>query len=316
MIAGSVLCASTVLVLAGCSSAGEASTHKTTATTTVTLAPISESIVRQPAAVALPTLPDGGISWGSHGGIVLAYQRRLKQLHFDPGPVDGIYGQNTQYAITTVDKLFGLARDGVINTKVQRALERFAYRPAMPNAEGARVEVDLDTQTLVVYENWQPILVTTASTGSGEYFCGGTDGCQYAITPAGHFHFQFLHRGWDQGKLGRMWNPYYFDGGIAVHGLASVPAYPASHGCVRIPMRVANYFPTLVSNDESMYVVGRAKQPGLRYVGPTTTTTSTISTTTSLSPPSATTTTIPQASTSVPNTTVTRAKPAPTAMPS
>ena len=83
---------------------------------------------------------------------------------------------------------------------------------------------------LTVYKNWQPILITTTSTGSGKHFCGGTDGCQYAITPTGHFHFYYLHKGWDKGKLGRMWNPYYFNGGIAVHGLASVPSYPRRTG--------------------------------------------------------------------------------------
>ena len=62
--------------------------------------------------------------------------------------------------------------------------------------------------------------MTTTSTGSGEHFCGGVDGCQYAITPTGHFHFYELDRGWQKGKLGTMWNPYYFNGSIAVHGLA------------------------------------------------------------------------------------------------
>ena len=35
--------------------------------------------------------------------------------------------------------------------------------------------------------------------------------------------------------LGRLWRPKYFDGGIAFHGAPSVPPYPASHGCVRLP---------------------------------------------------------------------------------
>ena len=119
-----------------------------------------------------------------------------------------------------------------------------------------------------MYKHWQPILVSTTSTASGEHFCGGVDGCQYAITPAGHYHFYELHRGWQKGKLGTMWNPYYFNGGIAVHGLASVPAYPASHGCARIPMHIADYFYTLVTNGESVYVVGTPKKPGNGYVGP------------------------------------------------
>jgi hypothetical protein len=119
-----------------------------------------------------------------------------------------------------------------------------------------------------VFQNWQPILLTTTSTGSGEHFCGGSDGCQYAITPTGHFHFYEFYNGWDNGKLGRMWNPDYFNGGIAVHGLASVPPYPASHGCARIPIFIADYFHTLVSIGESVFVVGTPKSAGSGYVGP------------------------------------------------
>ena len=34
-----------------------------------------------------------------------------------------------------------------------------------------------------------------------------------------------------------VWMPYasYFIGGIAMHEYSSVPGYPASHGCVRLP---------------------------------------------------------------------------------
>ncbi len=157
---------------------------------------------------------------------VLAYEARLKALHFDPGPVDGYFDQATQYAVSTVQKYFNLPRTGVINTAVDFALTHFTYSPAEPASEPDRVEIDLDRQTLTVYTNWQPQLLTTTSTGSGEHFCGGVDGCQYAITPTGHFHFYELHKGWQNGKLGNMWNPFYFNGSDAVHGLASVPELP------------------------------------------------------------------------------------------
>jgi lipoprotein-anchoring transpeptidase ErfK/SrfK len=38
--------------------------------------------------------------------------------------------------------------------------------------------------------------------------------------------------GWDW----VLWYPLYFLRGFALHGYPSVPAYPASHGCVRLPM--------------------------------------------------------------------------------
>ncbi|MEX2503464.1 MAG: L,D-transpeptidase [Egicoccus sp.] len=36
--------------------------------------------------------------------------------------------------------------------------------------------------------------------------------------------------------LGTLYDPLYFYRGFAIHGSGSVPAYPASHGCVRVSM--------------------------------------------------------------------------------
>ena len=38
----------------------------------------------------------------------------------------------------------------------------------------------------------------------------------------------------DRSPLGVLWRPRYFNGGIEVHGYPDVPAYPASHGWVRV----------------------------------------------------------------------------------
>ncbi len=236
-------------------------TTRRATTTTTTIPP-----VKNPADATMPS-PGSGLRIGSRGPLVYLYEARMKALHFDPGPVDETFDQDTQYAVIAVQKYFQQARTGVIDGGVQLALSHFQYAPAEPTSEPDRVEIDLDKQVITVFQNWQPILLTTTSTGSGAHFCGGVDGCQYAITPPGHYHFYSLYRGWQNGKLGRMWNPYYFNGGIAVHGLASVPAYPASHGCARIPMHVADYFYTLVHNNESVFVVGTPKRPGDASVG-------------------------------------------------
>ena len=291
--------------------AAHPTTTSTTVATTTTMPTTTSTIppIHQPAAATLPPLPEHGIGWGSSGPVTLAYEQRLKALHFDPGPVDGEYSEDTNYAVVAVEKLFGQPRDGVIGPNVKFALEHFTYKAAKPKAEADRVEIDLDSQVLTVFKHWQPILITTTSTGSGEHFCGGEDGCQYAITPAGKYHFYYLHEGWDKGKLGKMWNPYYFNGGIAVHGLASVPTYPASHGCARIPLDIANYFPTLVTKGEAVYVVGTPMQRGSGYVGPApTTTTTTVPKTTTTRPHTSTTLKHPT-STTGPKTTTTKAKP-------
>jgi len=46
----------------------------------------------------------------------------------------------------------------------------------------------------------------------------------------------------------------YFTGGYAIHGTPSVPPYPASHGCVRIPMWVAPQLSATASHGETVYV--------------------------------------------------------------
>ena len=43
--------------------------------------------------------------------------------------------------------------------------------------------------------------------------------------------------------------------------MTSVPAVPASHGCVRIPEWIANYFPTLVKNGDKVFVWNGKKEP-------------------------------------------------------
>ena len=85
--------------------------------------------------------------------------------------------------------------------------------------------------------------------------------CGKSITPGGVFSFNRRRAGWREGELGRMWNPVYFNYGIAVHGAGNVPSYPASHGCVRIPMHIGNYFPSLVKYGDQVFVFDGIKEP-------------------------------------------------------
>ncbi|MCU1429639.1 MAG: hypothetical protein JWL83_3639 [Actinomycetia bacterium] len=246
-------------------------------TTTLPRKPTSKKPkVSEPKMLKLPPVPGGALHIGSTGPEVLTYELRMKQLHFDPGPVDGVYDQDTAYAVQTVEKLFGGTRDGVIGEGVRFALSTFRWpKPAEAKGEPDRVEIDLDRQVLTLYRGGQIALMTTTSTGSGHAFCGGSDGCQYAVTPTGKFAFAWKHVGWDKGKLGELYNPYYFNGGIAVHGYPSVPTYPASHGCSRIPMHIADYFQTLVWKDMPVYVVGTEAPKVGTFPPPTVPTTST-----------------------------------------
>ena len=194
----------------------------------------------------------------------------MKDLHFDPGPVDGVFDQDTQYAVIAVQKYFGLPRTGVIDTGgADCALTHFTYSPASRRASPTASRSTSTVRCSPLFQNWQPILLTTTSTGSGEHFCGGVDGCQYAITPTGHFHFYDLAQGLAEGQARHDVEPVLLQRGRSrCTGSQSVPAYPASHGCARIPMHIADYFYTLVHQGESVFVVGTPKKVGNGYVGP------------------------------------------------
>jgi hypothetical protein len=47
---------------------------------------------------------------------------------------------------------------------------------------------------------------------------------------------------------------YFTSYGVAIHGFPSVPTRPASHGCVRIPMHTATWFPSRVVQGDPVYV--------------------------------------------------------------
>lgn len=295
------------------------SRHSTTTAPPTTLAPTTTTAVPRmpdPAFALLPEVPDAGLGEGARGDVVLMFEQRMKQVHLDPGAVDGVFDQQTRYAVETVEKIAGLPRTGRIGPAERLYLMAFKFAKPLVGREreAKRVEIDLDRQTLTVFHHHLVVLVTTTSTGSGEHFCGGNDGCQWAITPPGKFAFTWRYPGWRKGKLGRLYNPVYFNGGIAVHGYSSVPTAPASHGCARIPMHIAEYFPGLVDRGDPIYVVGTpAEREAVTPSAPAPATTSTSATappssSSTTSPPPTTSTTIAPTTSTVPPSTV----PAPT----
>ena len=269
------------------------STTTTTSTTTSTTAP--------PASTTTVTLDPSILRRGSKGPEVQAMQQRLLDLHYDPGLADGAFGQSTTYAVQAFQKLNGLPPDGLVGDAVKAALANPApIDPLVPNGGATRVEVDLKRQVLFLYKDGALRLISHVSTGSGKSYCA--DGhCGYkAITPIGSFRFAWRYKGWRESRLGKLYNPVYFtSSGIAVHGALSVPTYPASHGCVRIPMNIAGYFPSLVARGDPVYVTdGRPVGPAPETPSgpppsdpPTTPGDESTTTTTSTTEPETTTTT-------------------------
>ena len=185
---------------------------------------------------------------------MLALEQRLNALHYDPGPIDGVFDSSTAFAVVAFQKVTGMARTGRATDDVLAALQAATDPPPLvPGGGAGRVEIDVGRQVLFLYQDDALWRILPVSTGFGGRYC--VDGsCDRALTPAGSFHVFERQSGWQTSRLGRLYNPLYFNGGIAIHGSLSVPPYPASHGCVRIPMYEAVWFPSKVPNGTPVYV--------------------------------------------------------------
>jgi lipoprotein-anchoring transpeptidase ErfK/SrfK len=67
--------------------------------------------------------------------------------------------------------------------------------------------------------------------------------------------------GWVTVPLGAMYNPVFFISTVyAIHGDTYVPVFPDSHGCVRVPMYIAQFFHNLVTTPGTeVFVYGKAQ---------------------------------------------------------
>ena len=205
--------------------------------------------------------PPPGIGVGARGPEVLALEQKLAELHYDPGSVDGSFDSNTGFAVVAFQKVNGMARTSRATDDVRIALGTAQTPPALvPGGGAGRVEIDVGRQVMFLYQGDQLFKIIPVSTGSGERYCVKGD-CARALTPAGSFRVFQKVRGWQTSRLGRLYNPMYFNGGIAIHGSLSVPAYPASHGCVRVQMGIAEYLPKLISNGTPVYVKNGPNAP-------------------------------------------------------
>ncbi|MHB1344259.1 MAG: S-layer homology domain-containing protein [Thermoleophilia bacterium] len=169
-------------------------------------------------------VPQVTLKWGSTGDFVLILEQRLAALKYAVGSVDGVFDEALRDAVRAFQKVEGLDRDGEAGLDVWKRLETAATPTPRITASGNRVEVDLTRQVLLLINGNQVTKVLAVATGAS-----GTR------TPTGHYHIERKLPYWRQSSLGLLYKPSYFVGGIAIHGSYSIPPYPASHGCVRVP---------------------------------------------------------------------------------
>jgi N-acetylmuramoyl-L-alanine amidase len=170
---------------------------------------------------------------GDHGRAVTALQKRLAELHYDVGEIDGRFGYDTTHAVVAFQKVNDLDRDGTVDRRLWKAM----YDPAVPKLQRKgkkrRVEIDLTRQVLYLIDGRRAVRIVDVSSGGGlQSYADGSE--HIASTPTGDFHvFQHIP-GWYESSVGPMYESNFFATHIAIHGSGSVPPYPASHGCVRV----------------------------------------------------------------------------------
>ena len=183
-------------------------------------------------------------------------EQRLAHLRYDIQNVDGVYDSSTYHAVMAFQKVHGLSRDGNAGPETNDAIAAASGlpEPMVPFGAPDRIEVDIARQVVFLYKGGELAKIISASSGSGEIFCDNGS-CRRAVTPGGDFTVGRRYTGWEKADLGRLYNPLYFNLGIAIHGAESVPGYPASHGCVRIPMTTAEWLPSVVSPGMPVHVL-------------------------------------------------------------
>ena len=179
--------------------------------------------VPEPPALRLPP-PDAAVK---------AVQQRLIELgYLLPGDDDGRFGPATQNAILSFQKWERLDRTGLLNGETKARLARAKHPSAISRgAGGKRAEVLLDRQVALLIDDNNVVRTIAVSTGKAS-----------TPTPPGNYRVYAKIRRWWSTPF-REWLPYAlpFVGGIAFHELQDVPAFPASHGCVRQSFTVARW---------------------------------------------------------------------------
>ncbi|HYH31937.1 MAG TPA: L,D-transpeptidase family protein [Pseudonocardia sp.] len=240
LLAVSLVVVGGIAVFAGCVNmiaAGTPAGLPPAAAPAPTTTPAPQTTTPAPTATPTPTPPPEpeprSLRLGDEGPRVLEIQQRLSELGYWLGEVDGYYGQLTRQAVMAFQKAEGLTRDGVAGP-VTRGRLPDASRPQPERTEGDLIEVDLERQLLLVVQDGQVRWAFNTSTGNGEAYSRPSGGTGIATTPRGGYEIERQINGYRRAELGVLYRPKYFNGGIAVHGSGSIPARPASHGCVRV----------------------------------------------------------------------------------
>lgn len=187
---------------------------------------------------------------------VRAVQTRLLALHYYGGTVDGQIGGALTSAVMAFQKVNGLSVDGSVGPQTLAALSHPVTPVLRDSGGGTRVEVDLTRQVLYVVEGGAIARILPVSSGNGAHYLTKSGYWATALTPVGHYVILRRIVGVHQAELGTLYDPQFFYQGWAIHGSDSVPAYPASHGCIRVTRADGTYLLRAIAVGTPVYIYG------------------------------------------------------------
>jgi hypothetical protein len=183
------------------------------------------------------------LAYGTSSAAVAQLGSRLRELHY-MAPFTPTFDSRMLDAVYAFEKVQGLPRTGVVDTRFWRQLDH-PHVPRPRYLEPAdHLEIDKPQQVLFVVRGSRIAQIVPVSTA----------GLPGKFTPVGRFSIIRKVSGFDPSPLGTLYDPMYFVGGYAIHGNPSVPPYPASHGCVRVPMWIAPSLFAANPYGETVYV--------------------------------------------------------------
>lgn len=181
-----------------------------------------------------------GAHRGSKGETVRLLQIGLRRLAY-VAPLTGRFEDGTARAVLAFRKVNRMSHDYTASTKVFRKLFRGSGTFHLRHKKGRHAEADLSRQVLVLADHGKAQMIFSVSSGKPS-------------TPTIQGTFRFYRKEPGTNSHG-MVDSTYFSGGYAVHGYASVPPnYPASHGCIRVPIPDARRIYDSLSLGETIYV--------------------------------------------------------------
>lgn len=165
-----------------------------------------------------PAYSDASV--GSRGPQVMWLEQRLTDLTYRPGLVDGVFDERTRQAVVAFQKWEGLNRDGVVRPETWVRVMTATRPTANRSGSGVWIEVNLAKQVFLYVDSGTVTRTLPTSTGRSYVYRSLPYTVQRKpISDGPRYRALYL-------------NPGYV---LAIHGYPSVPSYPASDGCVRLP---------------------------------------------------------------------------------